>query len=117
MARLNLHFPPPIPFRFPRLTDYKSLKKNVGGASADAATSSAIESSRRVASFALWVLPMASFAYYLTGLHLVTTTDGGAAVTEEKRDCYGWLEEIEMPENAEMDMIEYLGPQVSETSS
>ncbi|KAM2565163.1 hypothetical protein TB1_007825 [Malus domestica] len=44
-------------------------------------------------------------------------SNGGAAVTEEKRDCYGWLEEIEMPENAEMDIIEYLGPQVSETSS
>ncbi|XP_068312611.1 F-box/kelch-repeat protein At3g23880-like [Pyrus communis] len=36
---------PPIPFRFPRLTDYQSLKKNVGATSA--AASSAIRSSRR----------------------------------------------------------------------
>ncbi|CAN1261762.1 Plant cysteine oxidase 2 [Linum perenne] len=44
---------------------------------------------------------------------------------EDGRDCsyyrdfayqvfseYGWLEEVEMPENSEMDGIEYLGPQV-----
>ncbi|KAM1332345.1 hypothetical protein ACFX2F_008523 [Malus domestica] len=44
------------------------------------------------------------------------SSNGGAAVTEEKHDCYGWLEEIKMPENAEMDIIEYLGPLVSETN-
>ncbi|CAN6559958.1 unnamed protein product [Malus baccata var. baccata] len=38
---------PPIPFRFPRLTDYQSQKKNVGGASAYSVASSAIESSHR----------------------------------------------------------------------
>ncbi|WCJ43578.1 hypothetical protein M5689_024310 [Euphorbia peplus] len=27
---------------------------------------------------------------------------------------YGWLEEIEMPENSEMNLIEYLGPQIVE---
>lgn len=31
---------------------------------------------------------------------------------EEEGRCYGWLEETEMPENSEMDGIEYLGPQV-----
>lgn len=44
-------------------------------------------------------------------------SNGGAAVTEEKHDSYGWLEEIEMPEYAEMDRIEYLGPRVTERSS
>ncbi|KAK9951695.1 hypothetical protein M0R45_007131 [Rubus argutus] len=38
-----------------------------------------------------------------------------AAGTEEEGDCYGWLEEIEVPENSEMDGIEYLGPQIIET--
>lgn len=38
-----------------------------------------------------------------------------AAVTEEEGDCYGWLEEIEVPDNSEMDGIEYLGPQIIET--
>lgn len=42
--------------------------------------------------------------------------DGEAAVTEGNGDCYGWLEEIEMPENSELDKIPYLGPQVNETS-
>lgn len=43
-------------------------------------------------------------------------SNGEAAVTEGNGDCYGWLEEIEMPENSEMDKIPYLGPQVTETS-
>lgn len=42
--------------------------------------------------------------------------DGEAALTEGNGDCYGWLEEIEMPENSAMDKIPYLGPQVTETS-
>lgn len=29
---------------------------------------------------------------------------------KEENDSYAWLEEIEMPENSEMDGIEYLGP-------
>jgi len=29
---------------------------------------------------------------------------------ENEKDSYAWLEEIEMPENSEMDGIEYLGP-------
>ncbi|BBH06950.1 Protein of unknown function D [Prunus dulcis] len=43
-------------------------------------------------------------------------SNGEASVTEGNGDCYGWLEEIEMPENSEMDKIPYLGPQVTETS-
>ncbi|TKY62866.1 Plant cysteine oxidase 2 [Spatholobus suberectus] len=31
---------------------------------------------------------------------------------KEENDSYAWLEEIEMPENSEMDGIEYLGPPV-----
>ncbi|XP_062006122.1 plant cysteine oxidase 2-like [Rosa rugosa] len=38
-----------------------------------------------------------------------------AKVTEGEGDHYGWLEEIEMPDNSEMDGIEYLGPQIIET--
>ncbi|OMO67886.1 hypothetical protein CCACVL1_20242 [Corchorus capsularis] len=34
-----------------------------------------------------------------------------AVVSEEEGDQFGWLEEIEVPENSEMDRIEYLGPQ------
>ncbi|KAI7992698.1 Plant cysteine oxidase 2 [Camellia lanceoleosa] len=32
-------------------------------------------------------------------------------------DSYGWLEEIEMPEDSQMDGIEYLGPPISEFTS
>lgn len=34
----------------------------------------------------------------------------------EEADRYGWLEEIELPENSKMDGIEYLGPQIIEPS-
>ncbi|OMO70395.1 hypothetical protein COLO4_28624 [Corchorus olitorius] len=37
-----------------------------------------------------------------------------AVVSEEEGDQFGWLEEIEVPENSEMDRIEYLGPQIIE---
>ncbi|XP_052876920.1 plant cysteine oxidase 2-like isoform X1 [Gossypium arboreum] len=37
-------------------------------------------------------------------------------VSEEEREGLGWLEEIEAPENAVMDRIDYLGPQIIETS-
>lgn len=41
--------------------------------------------------------------------------DGEMALTkEEEGESYGWLEEIEMPENSHMDGIEYLGPQIIE---
>ncbi|KAE8721176.1 Plant cysteine oxidase 2 [Hibiscus syriacus] len=33
-------------------------------------------------------------------------------VSEEEGEGYGWLEEIEVPDGAEMDRIEYLGPQI-----
>lgn len=37
-------------------------------------------------------------------------------VSEEEREGHGWLEEIEAPENAVMDRIDYLGPQIIETA-
>ncbi|GMI65044.1 plant cysteine oxidase 2, HYPOXIA RESPONSE UNKNOWN PROTEIN 43 [Hibiscus trionum] len=37
--------------------------------------------------------------------------------TTRVRDGYGWLEEIEAPEVAEMDRIEYLGPQIIENTT
>lgn len=37
--------------------------------------------------------------------------------TFEKGERYGWLEEIEMPEDSEMDAIQYLGPQIVEDST
>ncbi|KAJ9131871.1 hypothetical protein P3X46_034776 [Hevea brasiliensis] len=40
-------------------------------------------------------------------------SDGEKELTEEG-GCVGWLEEIETPENSEMDWIEYLGPQIVE---
>ncbi|XVF30733.1 hypothetical protein REPUB_Repub16aG0083900 [Reevesia pubescens] len=38
------------------------------------------------------------------------------SVSEEERENFGWLEEIEVPETSKMDRIEYLGPQITETS-
>ncbi|XP_004303011.1 PREDICTED: 2-aminoethanethiol dioxygenase-like [Fragaria vesca subsp. vesca] len=38
-----------------------------------------------------------------------------ATVTQEEGHYYGWLEEIEVPPNSEMDGIEYLGPQIIDT--
>lgn len=46
----------------------------------------------------------------------ITVADGETTVTTEEGDRYGWLEEIEVPENSQMDAIEYLGPQVIEPS-
>lgn len=41
----------------------------------------------------------------------------GQAAAEDDGDALGWLEEIEaMPEESEMDGIEYLGPQIIDTS-
>ncbi|KAG6603472.1 Plant cysteine oxidase 2, partial [Cucurbita argyrosperma subsp. sororia] len=39
-------------------------------------------------------------------------SNGGMTMTEEEAKGYGWLEEIEMPENSRMDGIQYLGPQI-----
>jgi len=41
--------------------------------------------------------------------------DSEVALTEEEGEGYGWLEEIEVPENSHMDGIEYLGPQIIDT--
>ncbi|TKY46322.1 Plant cysteine oxidase 2 [Spatholobus suberectus] len=42
--------------------------------------------------------------------------NGESGKVKEENDSYGWLEEIEMPENSQMDGIEYLGPQIIETA-
>ncbi|CAL1356644.1 unnamed protein product [Linum trigynum] len=41
----------------------------------------------------------------------------GTLMTEEEGREYGWLEEVEMPEESQMDGIEYLGPQVVENGT
>ncbi|XP_030517668.2 plant cysteine oxidase 1-like [Rhodamnia argentea] len=41
--------------------------------------------------------------------------NGDMIRTKEDGERYGWLEEIDMPENSQMDSIEYLGPQVIES--
>ena len=43
--------------------------------------------------------------------------DGETTIVKEEGESYSWLEEIEMPSDSEMDGIEYLGPQIMETSS
>ncbi|XP_047318844.1 plant cysteine oxidase 2-like [Impatiens glandulifera] len=44
--------------------------------------------------------------------------NGTKTMKEEEGDCrYGWLQEIEPPEDAEMDGIEYLGPPVVDVSA
>lgn len=49
--------------------------------------------------------------------HLYTAfPNGEIAELKEENESYGWLEEIEMPENSQMDGIEYLGPPIIETS-
>ncbi|GAB4834091.1 hypothetical protein Ancab_032345 [Ancistrocladus abbreviatus] len=40
----------------------------------------------------------------------------GEVVKVEEGESYGWLEEIEMPEESQMGGIEYLGPQIIETA-
>lgn len=35
---------------------------------------------------------------------------------KEDGGSYGWLEEVEIPEESEMDGIEYMGPQVNDFS-
>ncbi|KAK8628238.1 hypothetical protein V6N13_063948 [Hibiscus sabdariffa] len=39
------------------------------------------------------------------------------AVREEEGECLGWLEEIQVPEEAEMDRIQYLGPQIIQNTT
>ncbi|XP_061343364.1 plant cysteine oxidase 2-like [Gastrolobium bilobum] len=38
------------------------------------------------------------------------------AKVKEENDRYAWLEEIEMPENSQMDGIEYLGPPITDST-
>ncbi|XP_010530540.1 PREDICTED: plant cysteine oxidase 2-like [Tarenaya hassleriana] len=40
-----------------------------------------------------------------------------AVTDEEEKESYGWLQEIEVPEDSQMDGIEYLGPQVIDSST
>uniref|UniRef100_A0A5B7AVD7 cysteine dioxygenase n=1 Tax=Davidia involucrata TaxID=16924 RepID=A0A5B7AVD7_DAVIN len=44
-------------------------------------------------------------------------SNGETEVATKEGECYGWLEEIEMPKESEMDGIPYLGPQIIEISS
>lgn len=41
-------------------------------------------------------------------------SNGESTVAMKEGDTYGWLEEIETPIDSQMDVIEYLGPQVAE---
>ncbi|KNA14822.1 hypothetical protein SOVF_103970 [Spinacia oleracea] len=41
-----------------------------------------------------------------------TSSDVKSAEVKDDERCYGWLEEIEMPENSQMDGIQYLGPKI-----
>ncbi|KAK7267019.1 hypothetical protein RIF29_19683 [Crotalaria pallida] len=43
-------------------------------------------------------------------------SDAKIAEVKEEIDGYGWLEEIEMPENSQMDGIEYMGPPITDTA-
>ncbi|KAL2900820.1 Plant cysteine oxidase 1, partial [Bienertia sinuspersici] len=43
--------------------------------------------------------------------------EGLAELKDDNEHSYGWLEEIEMPENSKMDGIHYLGPRIIETAS
>ncbi|GAB4857233.1 hypothetical protein Ancab_015140 [Ancistrocladus abbreviatus] len=43
-------------------------------------------------------------------------TSDGEVVKAEEGESYGWLEEIETPEESQMDGVEYLGPQIIETA-
>ncbi|KAL5837395.1 hypothetical protein ACOSQ3_014564 [Xanthoceras sorbifolium] len=54
-------------------------------------------------------------SYYKEFPH-TAISNGENSVTEKEGESYGWLEEIEMPENSHMDEIEYLGPQIIDTS-
>ncbi|GMY20247.1 plant cysteine oxidase 2-like [Fagus crenata] len=51
-------------------------------------------------------------SYYKDYPYTNTASNGETEVTIEDSDSYAWLEEIEMPENSQMDGIEYLGPQI-----
>lgn len=47
---------------------------------------------------------------------MLDVVGGENEVGEDGKDGYGWLEEIEMPENSQIDGIEYRGPPVGDTA-
>ncbi|KAK6942458.1 Cysteine oxygenase/2-aminoethanethiol dioxygenase [Dillenia turbinata] len=53
---------------------------------------------------------------YYKDLPYTAFSNGTKEVVEDEVANYGWLEEIEMPEESEMDYIPYLGPQIMEAS-
>ncbi|KAF9661221.1 hypothetical protein SADUNF_Sadunf19G0045700 [Salix dunnii] len=55
-------------------------------------------------------------SYYKDFPH-TALSNGETELKREEGKRYAWLEETEVPENSKMDGIEYLGPQVDESSS
>ncbi|KAF8396314.1 hypothetical protein HHK36_017929 [Tetracentron sinense] len=51
---------------------------------------------------------------YYRDLPYSAFSDGASRMGKED-DCYGWLEEIEMPKDLKMDGVEYWGPPIIET--
>lgn len=60
---------------------------------------------------------LASIDSWLDLTCIILLDGGGTVIAEQEGDLYGWLEEIEMPKESEMDGIEYLGPQINDTTS
>jgi hypothetical protein len=58
-----------------------------------------------------------AFEFLVTYLSQLINADGEMGSEEEEGDCYAWLEEITVPENLQMFVIKYLGPQVDDSSS
>lgn len=57
-------------------------------------------------------------SYYRdTPYNALSNGEKNTVAKEGGGDSYGWLEEIEMPEDSHMDGIEYLGPPISEFTS
>ncbi|KAF5937929.1 hypothetical protein HYC85_025435 [Camellia sinensis] len=57
-------------------------------------------------------------SYYRdTPYNALSNGEKNTVAKEGVGDSYGWLEEIEMPEDSQMDGIEYLGPPISEFTS
>ncbi|XP_028766908.1 plant cysteine oxidase 2 [Neltuma alba] len=56
-------------------------------------------------------------SYYRDHPYSAFSSEENRAWEEDEKGSYGWLEEIEMPENSQMDGIEYLGPPIIEPAS
>ncbi|KAL2492856.1 Plant cysteine oxidase 2 [Abeliophyllum distichum] len=56
-------------------------------------------------------------SYYRETLFASSSNKEEFTKVEDDGHCYGWLEEIEMPQESEMDGIPYLGPQIDESIS